>query len=90
MVKVEKKKNKSGFYDYTPNITISGDLLTKLGLGKTPPRLGEKLRIEGLVEVSHLAKNAMENDNSRTISFEFKEIEIETKSDTEEKFYGKT
>jgi len=88
MVKVEKKKNKSGFYEYPPGFMINDDLIKKLGMKKLPG-LGSKLKIEGLVEVTNLSKSGME-DAGRTISFEFKELEIETKSEDAEKFYGKS
>ena len=88
MVKVEKKKKKSGFYEYPPGFMINDSLIAKLGM-KALPRLGDKLKLEGVVEVTNLSKSGMEEDG-RTISFEFKELEIETKSEDAEKFYGKS
>ena len=91
MVKIEKKKSKYGGYEYVPGFSIEGEMIKKLGLKKMP-RLGEKMKIEGVVEAMNLGKGSMvgADESSARISFEFKEMEIESKGDDDaDKFYDK-
>ena len=93
MIKIEKKKRKDGMmYDYVPSFSIEDELIKKLGLSKMP-RLGEKMKVEGIIEAVNLGKNTMEEEGTARISFEFKKMKITSKKgvdmdEAEKKIYG--
>ena len=77
---------------YAPGFNLGKDAISDLGL-KEMPRLGEKMKIEAIVEATNLNKNNYGGKKDMSIGFMIKEMDIEKKKKSEKEManslYGK-